>query len=118
MELLKGTPDARTFNEALSEAIMIVAHYGWGNENTYPYSYPVKIDSFLKGLEGYDNMTYMSKELAVDELNGFIQHCINPWVAYQNEPKVKVQTSTGVIETTREVADAIIENGLGKEVAI
>ena len=116
MELLKGTPDSKTFNRALNEAKSIVKNHGWGNDNTYPYSYPIKIDDFLKGLEGYDNMTYMSKELATDELNGFIQHCINPWVEYQHASKVKVQTDTGILETTRELADAIINEGLGVEI--
>lgn len=116
MELLKGVPNSKEFKERLNKAKSIIAHYGWENEYTYPYSYPVKISDFLKALEDYDIMTYMSRELAVAELNGFIMHCINPWVAYQNAPKVKVQTKTGIVETTRELADVIIENGLGKEI--
>ncbi len=116
MDILKGYATTAEFNKALNEAKSIVEHHGWGNENIYPYSYPVKIDSFLEGLEGYDNMTYMSKELAVDELNGFIQHCINPWLAYECAPKVKVKTATGIMETTKEVAQVIIKNGLGEEV--
>lgn len=117
MELLKGTPNSKDFNEALNMAKSIVEHHGWGNENTYPYSYPVKIDDFLAGLEGYDNMTYMSKELATAELNGFIKHCINPWLAYECAPKVKIKTVTGkVMETTKEMAEVLINEGLGIEV--
>ncbi len=116
MDILKGYATTAEFNAALNEAKSIVENHGWGNDNTYPYSYPIKIDDFLESLEGYDNMTMMSKEVAKDELNGFIKHCINPWLAYESAPKVKIKTATGVMETTREVADVIIENGLGVEV--
>lgn len=115
MELLKGTPDSKTFNRQLNEAKRIVELYGWENEYTYPYSFPIKIKNFLEGLESYDKMTYMSKELATDELNGFIKHCINPWVAYENAPKVEIKLKTGkVMKTTKELAEVIIDEGLGE----
>lgn len=116
MDLLKGLPTVSEFNAALNEAKSIVEQHGWENENTYPYSYPIKIKVFLEWLEDYDNMTTASKQLARDELNGFIEHCINPWTAYENAPKVKIKTAVGVSETTKEIAQVLIENGLAVEV--
>lgn len=113
MDLLKGYATTAEFNKALNEAKSIVEHHGWGDEYTYPYSYPIKIKVFLEWLEDYDNMTTASKQLARDELNGFIEHCINPWLSYESAPKVKIKTATGVMETTKEIADVLIENGLG-----
>ena len=116
MNTLKGMPTTAEFNAALNEAKSIVAHHGWENENTYPYSYPIKIKVFLEWLEDYENMTTASKQLARDELNGFIEHCINPWTAYECAPKVKIKTATGVMETTKEIAQVLIDNNLAVEV--
>ena len=113
MNTLKGLPTPAEFNAALNEAKSIVEHHGWCDEYTYPYSYPIKIKVFLEWLEDYDNMTTASKQLARDELNGFIVHCINPWLSYESAPKVKIKTATGVMETTKDIADVIIEKGLG-----
>lgn len=105
---------AEDVKKALDEIKELIAKYKWENMKVYPYSYPINIVEFVNSFEDYENFTYMSKQLALDEINGLIRHCVNPWLEYENKPKVKIwlKKEGKFLETTEEMADIIIEAGL------
>lgn len=100
--------------KTLDEIKELIAKYKWENMKVYAYSYPINIVEFVNSFEDYDNFTYMSKQLALDEINGLIEHCVNPWLEYENKPKVKIwlKKEEKFLETTNEMADILIEAGL------
>ena len=105
---------AEDVKKTLDEIKELIAKYKWENMNVYPYSYPINIVKFVNSFEDYDNFTYSSKQIALDEINGLIKHCVNPWLEYENKPKVKVwlKKEQKFLETTEEMAETIIESGL------
>jgi len=105
---------AEDVKKTLAEIRALVEEHKWENRKVYPYSYPVNIIDFLDQYRDYDNFTYMSKQLALDEINGLIEHCVNPWLEYENKPKVKIwlKKEEKFLETTNEMAEILIEAGL------
>lgn len=105
---------AEDVKKTLDEIKELIAKYKWENMKVYPYSYPINIVDFVNSFDEYDNFTYSSKQIALDEINGLIEHCVNPWLDYENKPKVKVwlKKEKKYMETTEEMADILIEDGL------
>lgn len=104
---------AEDVKAAIEEIRELIDKYNWQGCNVYPYSYPINIVKFLDQFENYENYTFDSKQVALDELNGLIEHCVNPWLEYENKPKVKIKKfSDGkIFETTKEVAEDLVEAG-------
>ncbi len=105
---------AEDVKATLAEIRALVEEHKWENRKVYPYSFPVNIIDFLDQYRDYDNFTFMSKQIALDEINGLIEHCINPWLEYENKPKVKIwlKKEEKFLETTNEMAEILIEAGL------
>lgn len=100
--------------KTLDEIKELIAKYKWEKMKVYPYSYPINIVEFINSFEDYANFTFMSKQLALDEINGVIEHCVNPWLEYESKPKVKIwlKKEKKFIKTTNEIAEILIEAGL------
>jgi len=105
---------AEDVKKTLDEIKELIAKYKWENMKVYPYSYPINIVEFVNSFEDYERFTYDSKQVALSEINGLIEHCINPWLEYENKPKVKVwlKKEGKFLKTTDEMADILIEAGL------
>lgn len=112
METFKFKPSVSEFNNKLEEIKKVVSEYKWGDKTIMPYGFAIKIDDFLSNLDSYDNMTYISQCIAIDELNGFIEHVVNPWTEYELSRKVTVKTKSGqIFEMPAEIANELIQEG-------
>jgi len=102
---------AEDVKKTLEEIRELVKAHKWENRKVYPYNFPINIVKFLDQFESYDNFTYSSKQVALSEINGLIEHCVNPWLEYEAKPKVKVKTKSGqIFEVTKEVYEDIKED--------
>ena len=104
---------AEDVKKTLEEIRELVISHGWEQRKVYPYSFPINIIDMIDSYKDYDNFTFMSKEIALSEINGLIEHCINPWLEYEKKPKVKItlKKDNKQIEVTEKVAEMLIEAG-------
>lgn len=108
---------AEEVHKVLSDIKKMILENSWENEFTYPYGSPVRAGDFLKNLDGFENMTSESKEISIDEINGFIKHFLEPRIKYLNEPKINVMSASGEIKTvTHECWKIVNKDGLAEQI--
>lgn len=104
---------AKDVKRTLAEIKKLVKTHKWEDRKVYPYNYPINIVEFLEHFEDYENFTKMSKQVALSEINGLIDHAINPWLEYEEKEKVVItlKKDGSQIEVTEDIAEALIEAG-------
>lgn len=93
----------------LNKADGLVKKYGWEGRKVTPYSWPVRIDEFMKKMWDYDDCTSGSKNLLRLELAGLLP-ILEAWEKYELEPKIRVRIKTGpnagkIREITKDLLD-------------
>ena len=88
----------------------------WDNKVT-PYGFGIEVKSLFSNWKDYDDCTQDSQSVIRSEIKGFLP-ILESWVAYENEPVIKVRLTTGekagqVRELHKSTAELIIEDGLG-----
>lgn len=89
------TPSAEEVSRAVSEIRGYIEKYGWEGHTVAPYGHGIKILDFLAHFDDYDRCTADSRDVMILELNGLIEHCINPWLRTEQEPKVTIRLTDG-----------------------
>ncbi len=107
---------AEDVKRTLEEIKKLVKAHGWEGRKVYPYNWGINIMEFLEHFESYDNFTLMSKQVALSEINGLIDHAINPWLEYEAREKVTITLKKDgkQMEVTEDIAEALIEAGVAE----
>ena len=102
--------------EFVKEADRMIREYGWEEETTMPYGYPVKVTKLLDDCRDYDKCTKGSQEYLVGLANGLAE-ILNAWEEstkeWTRQPKVTIRMiETGkTVVVTKHVADVCVETG-------
>ena len=106
---------AEEVKETVNEIKALVVKYHWEDKKMFdPYGHRTTVGKFLSnGFEDFEQYTFSSKQILISELNGFIEHCINPWEKLENEPKVTVKLANGNVKSVpKNIVDEYIELGI------
>lgn len=113
MDKVTGAVTEQDVLEKVAEIEEYVKKYEWEDKVVHPYGFPIPLLKFLANMKTYRQMTDDSKDIVVDELNGLIEHCINPWIKQEEEPKMQILLSNGKIKTVgQSFAEMLIGDGL------
>ena len=82
------------FNEKAREVIRICNDRGFMNHTVTPYGFGITVEELTRNWSDYDNCTADSKSVMRRELEGFLP-ILEAWIAYDNEPMVKVKLTQG-----------------------
>ena len=106
------------FKTKAKEVIETCNKYGFVKNKIMPYSFVMTVEELIKNWKDYDQCTYSSKEIMQDELLGFLP-LLEHWVALENEPKVRIKLTNGVIkDVPKSVAEDFIEMNIATVIAI
>lgn len=100
---------------AVKEIEGYMVEYGWQKKRIMPYGYGVEFGEFIKHFADYEKYTTDSKVLLLDEINGLIEHCVNPWLKVEREPKVRIRFENGKEkEVAASIAADYVEFGIAE----
>lgn len=95
----------------VAEIRQICDQYDFWDREVRPYSWKMTVRELVEsnGWRDYEHYTSSSKSLLRQEINGFAD-ILEHWVAYQNEPMVKIHYLVGTkVGLTEEVHESLAE---------
>lgn len=98
-------------NGVVAEIRQICERYNFWNREIHPYSWRMTVRELVEseGWNNYKAYTLSSKAIIRQEINGFVD-ILEHWVAYENEPMVKIHYIAGSkADMTEEVHKSLAE---------
>lgn len=95
----------------VAEITKICDQYDFWDREVRPYSWKMTVRELVesKGWRDYEQYTKSSKSILRQEINGFAD-ILEHWVAYENEPMVKIHYLAGTkVGQTEEVHESLAE---------
>lgn len=95
----------------VAEIRQICERYNFWNREVRPYSWRMTVRELVEsnGWNTYKDYTSSSKAIIRQEINGFVE-ILEHWVAYENEPMVKIHYIAGSkADMTEEVHKSLAE---------
>lgn len=97
--------------DVVAEIRQICERYDFWNREVRPYSWRMTVRELVEsnGWRDYEHYTSSSKAIIRQEINGFVD-ILEHWVAYENEPMVKIYYLAGTkVGQTEEVHESLAE---------
>jgi hypothetical protein len=98
-------------NRVVAEIRQICERYNFWNREIRPYSWRMTVRELVEseGWNKYKAYTLSSKAVIRQEINGFVD-ILEHWVAYENEPMVKIHYIAGSkVDMIEEVHESLAE---------
>lgn len=111
MKKLNSKSTVAEVKGVVAEIHQICDQYDFWDRECSPYSFKMTVRELVESMAwtDYEHYTSSSKSIIRQEINGFVD-ILEHWVAYQNEPIVKIHYIAGnKVGQTEEVHESLAE---------
>lgn len=111
MKQLNSKSSVVDVKRTVAEIHQICDQYDFWDRECSPYSFKMTVRELVEsnGWRDYEHYTESSKSIIRSEINGFME-ILKHWVAYENEPMVKIHYLAGTkVGQTEDVHESLAE---------